>query len=161
MLADDYRQDLSDRLAEIDCKIQVPRSLQRLLASRGPISAKPDERRRFVRFSRPAKTLLEIATTIERIPREPQFFSILTIDLGRSGAAFLHVQELYPGEIPILWLPTGKLDCRVTRCRRHHLRCYEIGTVFEAGPQSAAWLREVSGEFETRSSPRSPITRAT
>ncbi len=154
MLADDYLQELNARLAEIDCEIQIPRSLERLFASCGPIPTKPDERRRFHRLASPAKTLLELSTTIEGIPREAGFFSVLTIDLSRSGAAFLHARELYPGEVPVLWLPSGKMKCRVTRCRRHNRRCYEIGTAFTDGPQSAAWLRALQSAAGRRPVPR-------
>jgi hypothetical protein len=146
MLEDNYRQDLTSRLAQTACSVEVPQSLRHLLCRRGPELPRQDERRRFARISSPAKMLLEVTTTIKCIQRPPQFFAVLTLDVSREGVAFLHAAELFPGEVPILWFRSGKLACRVVRCLRHNARCFETGAVFDAGRQTQAWLRDVSGD---------------
>lgn len=146
MLEVDYRQELIDRLAEMKCRVQVPRALRRLFESRGLIESKPHERRRFTRLASPSKMLLEIEATIKESDGVSRFFSVLATDLSRSGVAFLHEQELFPGDAPVLWFPTGKVACRVARCLRHNARCFEIGTEFEVGLQSAAWVRSAGKE---------------
>ncbi|HUE16992.1 MAG TPA: hypothetical protein VMR25_22635, partial [Planctomycetaceae bacterium] len=106
MLEDDYQQDLISRLGQILCRVEVPHSLRHLLSYRGPELRSADERRRFVRFSSPGKTLLEMTTTIKCIERPSQIFAVLTTDVSREGVAFLHVAQLFPGEVPVLWFPT-------------------------------------------------------
>ena len=146
MLEDDYRQELTARLAVTECRIQVPRSLRHVFERSRASESKADERRRFVRFSSPVKMLLELGKRIRGIDRKQEFFSILTTDISRDGVAFLHAHQLFPGEVPVLWFCAGKLPCRVARCLRHNAHCFEIGAVFESGAQSAAWLRHVTGK---------------
>ena len=150
MLEDDYQQVLKVRLGHTECRVQVPRTLRRLFESRGLVESKPNERRRYTRLSSPAKMLLEIDSTIRDSDHRSRFFAVLATDLSRSGVAFLHEEELFPGDSPLLWFPSGKVACRVVRCLRHNARCFEIGTVFEAGLQSAAWVRSAGNEVAGR-----------
>jgi hypothetical protein len=140
MLENDYRSALSERLADIDCRVEIPRSMQQIFSARGPCQRNMNERRRFMRFWRPGKVLLEVATTIKGIPRESRFYLVVATNISRDGVAFLHEEQLFPGEVSFAWFPTGRLACRVTRCLRHNSRCFEIGATFEAGPQSREWL---------------------
>jgi hypothetical protein len=147
MLESDYQQKLNALARAAPCQVQIPRAMRRLFEERRPIEVRPDERRRFVRFSSRAKLLLEVKTTIKGIERKPEFFTVLTTDLSRDGVAFLHAAQLFPGEVPRLWFRTGVVPCRVVRCVRHAEKCYEVGATFETGPQSSTWLREASTEI--------------
>jgi hypothetical protein len=150
MLANDYRRQLADRIQETTCQIAIPRSIQQRFAQRGPCQPLLDDRRRFVRFLCPARILVEIGTTFEAIIREPHCYCGLLSDVSREGVGFLHVQQLYPGEAATVWLSTGKLSCRVVRCRKYNNQCYEIGVVFDDGPQPVAWLRQISDQLAFR-----------
>jgi hypothetical protein len=151
MLEDDDQQELSLRLSQTVCEVDVPRSLQHRLSRRGAQLANGEERRRFTRFAFLTKTLLELTTTITCIERQAGLFAVLTTDVSRDGVAFLHVSQLFPGEVVSLWFPTGPLACRVMRCLKHNANCFEIGTAFESGPRTQTWLRAVSGEQAVQS----------
>jgi hypothetical protein len=144
MLDNDYRHELKLRLARTECRVQVPRALEHRFRTGLRSSRPPNERRRFQRFSFAKKVLLQIESTVAGIERKPEFFTVFMLDLCRSGVAFLHCQELFPGEIPVVWFEGGKVRCQVARCLRHNARCFEIGASFEGGPQSPAWLRGVT-----------------
>jgi hypothetical protein len=146
MLEIDNQQKLNLRLAQTPCGVEAPRALQERLARRGAQRTAGDERRHFTRFAFLTKTLLEVSTTIRAIPRQPEVFAVLTTDLSRDGVAFLHVSQLFPGEVVSLWLHTGTLACRVMRCLKHNSNCYEIGAAFESGPQPQTWLRGLNGD---------------
>lgn len=143
MLATNRLEELSARIANAPCDISVPREFAQIFRQVGPLPQRFDDRRRFVRFCRPTKTLLEIKSTIPGIERADGAHAVLLVDVSRSGASFLHSTELYPGEKPALWFPTGKIPCTVTRCIRHNSSCYEIGVFFHRGLQSIAWLKEI------------------
>jgi hypothetical protein len=51
----------------------------------------------------------------------------VTLDISRSGIAFLHSEQLFPGERVSLWLPIGKRSYVVERCVEHNDSCFEIG----------------------------------
>jgi len=138
---------LNARVAETDCHVTIPRALAQVIGSRGPMQPLLDERRQYVRFSCPAKILLEVGTTIKGIERESQFYAVLLTDLSRKGVEFLHPEQLFPGERPLLWFATGKQTCRVVRCLQHNKRCFEVGAIFDQGPQTVQWLREISAEM--------------
>jgi hypothetical protein len=146
MLENDDQQKLTLRLAETVCEVEVPRSLQQRLSRRGAQPGTGDERRHFTRFAFATKTLLELATTIKCIERQPEVFAVLTTDVSRDGVAFLHVSQLFPGEVVSVWFATGTLACRVMRCLKHTANCFEIGAAFESGPQPQPWLRALNGD---------------
>jgi hypothetical protein len=143
MLATDHLQELNARIAGAPCDVTVPREFAEIFRQRGPLPQRYDDRRRFVRFCRPTKALLDVKSTIPGIKREEGSYAVLLVDVSRSGASFLHSGELYPGEQVGLWFPTGKLPCTVVRCLRHNPRCYETGILFRRGQQSIAWLKEI------------------
>jgi hypothetical protein len=146
MLEVNDQQELSLRLAQTVCEVEVPRSLQHRLLRRGAQLANGEERRQFTRFAFLTKTLLELTTTIKCIERQAELFAVLTTDVSRDGVAFLHVSQLFPGEVVSVWFPTGTLTCRVMRCLKHNANCFEIGAAFESGPKPQTLLRTLSGE---------------
>jgi len=146
MLENDIEEKLSLRLAQLACEVEVPRSLRHRLSRRGPLPAIGEERRQVTRCARLTKTLLEVTTTIKCIDRQPREFAVLGIDVSSDGVGFLHVAQLFPGEVVSVWFPTGKLSCRVMRCLKHNSKCFEIGATFESGPQPKAWVRTLTAE---------------
>ena len=145
MLEDDDQDDLSRRLARLVCEINVPRALQKRLARR---RATPtfDDRRKYVRFSVLAKTLMEVKATLAQSTGSAKEFAVLRTDLSGDGLGFLHSAQLFPGDLVTVWFPTGKLECRVARCVKHTAKCFEIGATFVAGTRPLRWLRAQCGD---------------
>jgi hypothetical protein len=146
MLEADAQNELSRRLAGLVCDIKVPRALQERLARRGALPTTYDERRKFVRFSALAKALIEVKASILHGDAAAGEFAVLRIDLSGEGVAFLHVAQLFPGDLVTVWFPTGKVECRVARCVKHNARCFEVGATFVSGPRSLRWLRTQCGD---------------
>jgi hypothetical protein len=146
VLEENDHRELTERPAEAPCAVEIPRALQQRLARRGAQVATYDERRQFARFAFLSKTLLEVATTFKCIERPARHDTILTTDVSRDGVAFLHAEQLYPGELLTVWFPTCKVACRVTRCLKHNAKCFEIGASFEDGPRPPDWIRAI-GSF--------------
>jgi hypothetical protein len=146
MLEADAQNKLNGRLARLVCEIKVPRSLQKRLARRGAQPPTSDDRRKFVRFSVLAKTLIEVKSTLPHTDGPPREFAALRTDLSGDGLGFLHAAQLFPGDLVTVWFPTGKLDCRVARCVKHNSKCFEIGATFVAGTRSLRWLRTQCGD---------------
>jgi hypothetical protein len=117
---------LTQLLKSLECKAQLPSHLLDLFSRRGVIEPRFSERRRFVRRHFPSKAVLELSQTVPGISRDHEFCCIFTKDMSRNSIAFLHSEQLYPGEKLLLWLPIGKLRCRVSRCCRHNSQCFEI-----------------------------------
>jgi hypothetical protein len=150
MLEVDAQNELTQRLGRLACDIKVPRALQKRLARRGAQPPVNDERRKSVRFSALAKTVIDLKSTIETGKSPTRQFAVLRTDLSGEGVAFLHIAQLYPGDVVTVWFPTGKLDCRVARCVKHNAKCFEIGATFVAGSRSLRWLRAQCGDDVTK-----------
>ena len=146
MLETDAQNDLNGRLARLVCEVTVPRALQKRLARRGAQAPKSDDRRKCVRFSVLAKTLMEVKATLAPSGSPSKEFAVLRTDLSGEGLGFLHSAQLFPGDLVTVWFPTGKLDCRVARCVKHTAKCFEIGATFVAGTRSLRWLRAQCGD---------------
>ena len=71
--------------------------------------------------------MLEYDETFSSIPREHTIAQVMTRDISRSGIAFLHSEQLFPGERVSLWLPIGKRSYVVERCVELNDHCFEIG----------------------------------
>jgi hypothetical protein len=146
MLETDAQNELSQRLARLVCDIKVPRALQMRLARRGALPAVEEERRKSLRYSALAKTLVEVKVSVVNREAPAKEFAVLRTDLSGEGMGFLHAAQLFPGDLLAVWFPTGKLDCRVTRCVKHNAKCFEIGATFLIGPRSLRWLRAQCGD---------------
>lgn len=130
MLENDYQQSFASLMNSSECEVALPSQFQDMFARRGVVEPVYDERRRFVRRHFATRAVLELAQTIPTIVRAQKFCGVFTTDMSRSGIAFLHAEQLFPGEQLWLWLPTSKLPCRVARCRRHNSKCFEVGATF-------------------------------
>src|SRR6185369_15438128 len=97
MLATDHQREMTAHLEKTRCDVAVPRKFERMFRASGPSAPRPDDRRRYVRFHRVTKALLEIVGPTLSGIRDETLFVVLMVDVSKSGASFLHVGELYPG----------------------------------------------------------------
>ncbi len=127
MLEDDYTRCLNKMLETCECNVTVPRQWQGRLTQRGVIDPVPDDRRNYIRHHFNSQAVLEYDETFSSIPREHTIVKVITLDISRGGIAFLHSEQLFPGERVSLWLPIGKRSYVVERCVEHNDSCFEIG----------------------------------
>ena len=138
MLEDDYSRDLSKLLETCECDLAVPSEWLDCLTRRGVIQPIPDDRRKYIRHHFGSQSVLEYDQTLSSIPREYSIAQVMTRDLSRSGIAFLHSDQLFPGEQVSLWLSIGKRSYIVERCVEHNDNCFEIGAVVaDNGPEAS------------------------
>ncbi len=127
MLEDDYTRSLN-RLVEIcECDVDIPSEWRDRLARRGVIQPVPDDRRKYVRHRFSSQAVLEYGETFSSIPRDHTIARVVTCDVSRSGLAFLHSEQLFPGEQVTLWLPIGKRSYVVAWCVEHNDNCFQVG----------------------------------
>jgi len=131
MLEDDYSGSLNRRLEACQCDIAIPAEWQDRLTQRGVIQPVYDDRRKYVRYHFNGRAVLEYDETFSSIPRAHTFAQVVTRDFSRNGLAFLHSEQIFPGERVTLWLPTAKRTYVVVRCTEHNDRCFEIGVVVD------------------------------
>ena len=127
MLEEDYSKLLNKLLETCECDLAVPRELQDRLTRRGVVPLTQDDQRQYIRHHFNGPGVLEYDETFSSIPREHTIAQVMTIDISRSGIAFLHSEQLFPGERVSLWLPVGKRSYVVERCVEHNDSCFEIG----------------------------------
>lgn len=111
-------------------QVQVPEDLRDVFEKRGPVATSYDERRRFGRFHFGTRAVLEFSAAEKLVPREDARHRIYTRDLSRGGAAFLHSEQLFPGEKVVLWLQAGRMRAVVMHCLRKGPHCYLVGVSF-------------------------------
>ena len=129
MLADSYAQELDDLLNQLECHVRLPEELaDNYFDETGALPTSYDERRRFARFRFRTEAILEVKSRIPSIPREPRKHVVFSVDMSRCGFSFLHNEQLYPGELCVLWLPTRKITVKVSRARFLNPSCWLIGT---------------------------------
>jgi hypothetical protein len=139
MLEDDYSKLLTKLLEACECDLAVPSEWQDSLGRRGIISTHLREQRRFVRHRWSDCAVLEYNETFSSIPRAHTTAQVVTRDISQCGIAFLHSDQLFPGERISLWLAAGKRSFVVQRCVQHNENCFEIGADDgENGTKSAA-----------------------
>ncbi len=127
MLEEDYSTLLERLLSTCECDIAVASEWEASLTSGGVIPPLPNDQRAFLRHRYARRVLLEYQNTFSSIPRKRGQTLVVTRDLSRDGIAFLHAEQLFPGERITLWLPTGKKTYVVQRCLQHNEKCFEIG----------------------------------
>jgi hypothetical protein len=129
MLEDNYSEQLTRLLETCECDIAVPGEWQERMTRRGVIPSVQGDRRQFVRHYFHARVVLEFKQTLPAIPRRHTIVQAMTGDLSRAGIAFLHSDQLFPGERVSLWLSRGKRSFIVVRCVQRNENCFEIGAV--------------------------------
>ena len=126
MLEDDYSTNLTKLLATCQCELVIPSHFKEGLSKKGVFPTISDDRRRFVRYHFNSRAILEFGPTLPTIPREPTTAQIITRNISRGGVAFLHSEQLFPGERVTLWFPTSKHEYTVVRCTGQNDHCFEI-----------------------------------
>lgn len=108
---------------KIGCQVQIPEEWNDFFDKRGPVPTRyDDERRQFCRFLLRAKMVL-----IDR----KQLHCVWSVDVSRSGIAFLHARQLLPKQRLWICLPDGKATrIRVVRCSSVGKSCYLCGAKF-------------------------------
>ncbi len=138
MLEDNYLRRLNKLIEACECDLAVPSEWQDCLTRRGVIQPIPGDRRQYIRHHYNGRGVLEYDETFSSIPREHTFAQVATRDVSRGGIAFLHSEQLFPGERVSLWLPIGKRSYVVERCVEHNDSCFEIGaTVADNVPEAS------------------------
>ncbi len=138
MLEDHYSSRLNQLLEACECDVAVPSEWQDRLTRRGVIQPIPGDRRKYIRHHFNGRGVLKYDETFPSIPREHTIKQVVTRDLSRGGMAFLHSEQLFPGERVSLWLPIGKRSYVVVRCIEHNDNCFEIGAaVADDGPEAS------------------------
>jgi PilZ domain-containing protein len=127
MLEDDYTKCLNKLLETCECDLAVPSEWQDQLARQGVIESIPGDRRKYIRHHFNDRAVLEYAETFTSIPRVHTIANVVTRDISLGGIAFLHSEQLFPGEQVSLWLSIGKRFYVVERCLQHDDHCFEIG----------------------------------
>ena len=134
------RLRLADAITQLQCEIELPASWSDFFKVSGMAGSGALDKRRAARWKNRVRAGLLDRTTFSVLPRSAGWHSIYIKDLSRSGAAFLHSEQLYPLErIRILMIDDRSLrllrnDClrtvEVVRCRRIEDKCFEVGTCF-------------------------------
>jgi len=135
MLDRAYQQNLNAVLRRLPCRVVIPSGWGDYFSKHGPQAASTEHQRRWGRMYYRKKAVIELSTSLPAIPRDPQQHAVLMRDISRSGAGFLHVEQLFPAEVVKLSLETGMKLAHVSRCVRHNERCFEVGVEFCAGPR--------------------------
>ena len=136
-MLEDADSRLKRLLESCECDVAVPSEWQERLARRGTIPSIPGDRRRYIRHRFGGRAIIEYDTTFPAIPRGRTLKQVVTRDLSRGGIAFLHSEQLFPGERISLLLPDGKREYVVVRCLEHNARCFEIGAEVADGKVAA------------------------
>jgi hypothetical protein len=131
MLESCYSRELAANTARAQCLVTLPEEWKQIESQRGMSCPIHDDRRRFVRSYCPMQVLMELRQVLHAVERAHAFYIVHMKDVSRGGLAFFHHAQMFPGERPTLWLPTGKRVCTVKRCFRRNPRCFEIGVSFE------------------------------
>ena len=147
MLEDNYLRRPNKLIEACECDLAVPSEWQDCLTRRGVIQPIPGDRRQYIRHHFNDWGVLEYDETFSSIPREHSITKVATRDVSRGGIAFLHSEQLFPGERVSLWLPIGKRSYVVVRCVEHTDSCFEIGAaVADNGPQASTTEHSDAGD---------------
>lgn len=130
MLDDNYHEQLKQLLLVTECPVQLPAQWSDFFDQKDNLQPYHSDKRRFVRRNFRSRCILDLEQSLPGVPREQKSYGVYSKDISRNGIAFLHSEQLFPGEKICVWLPTSKVRVTVARCRRHAEFCYEIGAKF-------------------------------
>jgi hypothetical protein len=120
--------------SEIIDRLSISESLMKSLHERRAAPPRLVDSRQFPRRYLVAQAIVEYRDGLPAHPRQPQRHSVVVADLSRRGLRFLHSEQVFPGELAIIQIASGKqLHIEVVRCRKIADCCYEIGATFCAG----------------------------
>jgi hypothetical protein len=120
--------------SEIIDRLRVPEAVMASLRARQGMVPPPSDVRQFPRRHLLAEAVVEYRDSLPAHPRQPARHQVIVADLSRGGLRFLHSEQLFPGELAIIQIASGKqMSVEVARCRKIADSCYEVGARFSAG----------------------------
>ncbi|MBN2581899.1 MAG: PilZ domain-containing protein [Planctomycetes bacterium] len=129
------------------------RSLKRLVedeANRPP--GKGIDKRRHDRHLYMTEVSVKYVKRYDQVSECPDEFVAITKDVSRSGLSFIHVHQMYVGEVIQVELTVQgarkHLLVRIVRCRRAGLKVFDIAGVFISPEetQAAASSQEIASQ---------------
>ncbi len=134
------RLRLADAITKLPCQIELPESWSDFFEVSGLVGSSPDDKRRAARWKNRVVAGLLSRTTFPVLPRNEEWMPVYIKDLSRTGAGFVHREQLFPLERMSLLLiddRSAKLlqhNCMQTMeivwCTRVQAKCYEVGARF-------------------------------
>jgi len=107
---------------KLDCRIQLPDEDSGFFSKKKRSAAKYDDRRRYSRHFVNSKMAVVDGAEV---------YCAYSLNLSRSGIAFLHSQQVYPKQSLCLCFPDGTfIEATIVFCRRVNDNCYECGAEF-------------------------------
>jgi hypothetical protein len=112
----------SEILQQLPCRVQLPEEWRDFFEFNGQTPSDYDDRRQFPRFYVRGKAILKLPGQLD---------CIYIKDVSRNSIAFLHYQQLFPRQRPMLLLPNGtQRRATIVRCRRIQTNCFECAAHF-------------------------------
>jgi hypothetical protein len=109
-------------LEQLPCRVQLPVEWHDFFERNGKIPSDFEDRRKFPRFYVRKKAIIKLAGKID---------CIYVKDISRNSIAFLHYQQVFPRQRPMLLLSNGmQRQAVVVRCRRIQENCFECAAQF-------------------------------
>ena len=134
------RLRLADAITKLPCEIELPESLSNFFEISGLSQSSAGDKRLSARWKNRTVAGLLYRTTFPVLPRSEEWHPIYLKDLSRTGAGFVHSEQLYPLErmrILLIDERSSRLlrnNClrtvEVVRCRRVQDKCFEVGVRF-------------------------------
>lgn len=135
--------DLTEAIKALPSAVELPPGWEETWYDCGDQMYAMQDHRTFPRHKLRHVAALQQAQSLPGLPRAAKTWQVLTKDVSRRGVAFLHGEQLFPGEQMQILFPSGsKALISVARCQRHAVRCYEVGARFV---QNAAASPRVAG----------------
>lgn len=120
--------------SEIIDRLRIPEAVMASLRARQGMVPPAGDMRQFPRRQVLSQAVVEYRDGLPAHPRQPLRHKVIVADLSRCGLRFLHSEQLFPGELAIVQIASGKQMClEVARCRKIADSCYEVGARFSAG----------------------------
>jgi hypothetical protein len=118
----DARELIERAWQGLGCRVELPENWGDFFEHSGMVPTEYDDRRAYARMHLRGKAVFRHAGV---------YYAIYTRDVSRSGIAFYHLEQVFPGERGRIWLPNGlSHDVQIARCRRQRKACYECGATF-------------------------------
>ena len=120
----DLRRLIEALWDRLDCAVDLGDDGEDYFKAQGFLNAAYTDNRRFRRVHYRERAILEY---------EQNFFAVYTKNASRSGVAFLHAHQLFPGDCARLFLTKGLvLSLVIHRSVQIREQCFECGGEFVA-----------------------------
>ncbi|HOI55494.1 MAG TPA: PilZ domain-containing protein [Phycisphaerae bacterium] len=131
------------------------RTLKRLVEDESDRpAAKGAEKRQHDRHLYMTEVDVRYVKRYEQVSECPDEFTAITKDVSRSGISFIHVYQMYAGEIVRVELTVQNIRkhllVRIVRCRRAGLKVFDIAGVFVSPEEAQAAAESRQGASHQR-----------